>query len=180
MALESRICETLGNDPGSDVFGFIARKGGIPKGYYKDPKKSAKTLRIIDGVHYSMPDDRYQVEADGSLILLGRGSVCFNTAREKVYPEKVEEVLKTHPVIDDALVVGVPNEKWGEVVTANVFVSHEIRFKEQSIENHVRGSLAGYKTPKAVRSTKTPLRAPNGKADYATAKAIAERLTVAS
>ena len=79
--------------------GFIARKGAIPKGYYKDPEKSAKTFRTIDGVRYSIPGDWCRVEADGSLTLLGRGSVCINTAGEKVYPEEVEEVLKTHPGI---------------------------------------------------------------------------------
>ena len=167
-------------EPGSGVPGFIARKGAIPKGYYKDPEKSAKTFRTIDGVRYSIPGDWCQVEADGSLILLGRGSVCINTAGEKVYPEEVEEVLKTHPAIGDALIVGVPNDKWGQAVTAVVHLNHDVPFEEQAIKDHVRGQLAGYKTPKAVHPTKTPLRASNGKADYATAKAIAERLTVAT
>lgn len=99
-------------EPGSDVPGFIARKGAIPVGYYKDPEKSAKTFRTIDGMRYSIPGDWCRVEADGSLTLLGRGSVCINTAGEKVYPEEIEEVLKTHPSVADALVVGVPDEKW--------------------------------------------------------------------
>ncbi len=165
--------------PGSGVPGYIARKGAIPAGYYKDPEKSAKTFRTIDGVRYSIPGDWCTVEADGSLTLLGRGSVCINTAGEKVYPEEVEEVLKTHPAIADALVVGVPSEKWGQAVTAVVHLSGDVAFDEQGVKDHVRQQLAGYKTPKAIHPTETALRASNGKADYATAKAIAERLTVA-
>ena len=167
-------------EPGSGVPGFIARKGAIPMGYYKDPEKSAKTFRTIDGVRYSIPGDWCRVEADGSLTLLGRGSVCINTAGEKVYPEEVEEVLKTHPAIGEALVVGVTDEKWGQAVTAVVHLNHDVPFDEQAVKDHVRDQLAGYKTPKAIHPTEKPLRASNGKADYATAKAIAERLTVAS
>ena len=166
--------------PGSGIPGFIARKGAIPAGYYKDPEKSAKTFRTIDGVRYSIPGDWCMVEADGNLTLLGRGSVCINTAGEKVYPEEVEEVLKTHPAIGDALVVGVSNEKWGQAVTAVVHLNDNVPFDEQAVMEHVRGQLAGYKTPKAIYPTRTPLRASNGKADYATAKAIAESSTVAS
>ncbi|HCE24159.1 MAG TPA: acyl-CoA synthetase, partial [Hyphomonas sp.] len=106
-------------------------------------------------------------------------SVCINTAGEKVYPEEVEEVLKTHPAIADALVVGVPSEKWGQAVIAVVHLSGDAAFDEQGVKDHVRQQLAGYKTPKAIHPTETALRASNGKADYATAKAIAERLTVA-
>ena len=166
-------------EPGSGVPGFIARKGAIPVGYYKDPEKSAKTFRTIDGVRYSIPGDWCRVEADGSLTLLGRGSVCINTAGEKVYPEEVEEVLKTPPAIGEALVVGVTDEKWGQAVTAVVHLNHDVPFDEQAVKDHVRDQLAGYKTPKAIYPTEKPMRASNGKADYATAKAIAERLTVA-
>ena len=93
------------------------------------------------------------VEADGSLTLLGRGSVCINTAGEKVYPEEVEEVLKTHPAIGDALVVGVTNEKWGQAVTAVVHLNDGVPFDEQAVKDHVRDQLAGYKTPKAIHPT---------------------------
>ena len=165
--------------PGSGVPGFIARKGAIPAGYYKDPEKSAKTFRTIDGVRYSIPGDWCLVETDGSLTLLGRGSVCINTAGEKVYPEEVEEILKTHPAIGDALVVGVPNEKWGQAVTAVVHLNKDVPFDEQAVKDHVRGQLAGYKTPKTIVPTETALRASNGKADYAAAKSIAESATIA-
>ncbi len=106
--------------PGSGERGFIARSGPIPLGYHKDPKKTAETFPVIDGVRYAMPGDFCTVEADGSLTLLGRGSVCINTAGEKVHPEEVEEALKTHPDVEDALVFGLPDEKWGQAVTAVV------------------------------------------------------------
>ncbi|MBZ6377119.1 acyl-CoA synthetase [Pacificimonas flava] len=161
-------------EPGSGVPGFIARKGAIPTGYYKDPEKSAKTFKTIDGVRYSIPGDWCTVEADGSLTLLGRGSVCINTAGEKVYPEEVEEALKTHPAIADALVVGVPHEKWGQAVTAVVHLDKQALFDEDDVKKHVRGQLAGYKTPKAIHPTTAALRASNGKPDYAQAMKVAD------
>ena len=106
--------------PGSGVMGKVARRGMIPLGYWRDPVKSAATFVTVDGVRYSMPGDFAIVEADGSFTLLGRGSQCINTAGEKVFPEEVEEALKTHPAIDDALVFGVADEKWGQAVTAVV------------------------------------------------------------
>src|SRR4029453_15201105 len=103
--------------PGSGEKGFIARSGPIPVGYYKDPEKSAKTFPTIAGVRYSIPGDWCIVVAGGPLTLLGRGSACINSAGEKIYPEEVEEALKTHPDVEDALVVGVPDERWGNAVT---------------------------------------------------------------
>ncbi len=152
--------------PGSDVAGFVARSGAIPKGYYKDPEKTAKTFPVIDGVRYSMPGDYCKVAADGTLILLGRGSVCINTAGEKVYPEEVEEVLKTYPGVVDALVVGVPDEKWGQMVTAVVQPDGSGTLDEAAVQAHVRQHLAGYKTPKRVLVKDNLNRASNGKADY--------------
>src|SRR3989344_1189710 len=125
-------------EAGSGVPGFIARRGAIPMGYYKDPEKSAKTFRTIGGVRYSIPGDWCQVEADGSLTLLGRGSVCINTAGEKVYPEEVEEALKTHPSVADALVVGVPDEKWGQAVTGVVVLEGSAEFDEAARKAHAR------------------------------------------
>jgi fatty-acyl-CoA synthase len=157
--------------PGSGERGFIARSGPIPLGYYKDPEKTAKTFPTIDGVRYSVPGDWCTVEADGTLNLLGRGSVCINTAGEKVYPEEVEESLKTHPEVEDALVVGLPDEKWGNAVTALVELRPDAACSEDALRQHVRGQLAGYKTPKRVFVVERMFRAPNGKADY---KAAAE------
>ncbi|MFZ8889404.1 MAG: acyl-CoA synthetase [Pseudomonadales bacterium] len=152
--------------PGAPEPGFIARGGAIPKGYYKDPEKTAKTFPTINGERYSIPGDWVLVEADGSLTLLGRGSVCINTAGEKVYPEEVEEVLKEHGDVDDALVVGVPDEKWGQMVTAVIALRAGASFDQEALRGHVRGKLAGYKTPKHIFVRDTLSRASNGKADY--------------
>lgn len=167
-------------EPGSGIPGYIARKGAIPVGYYKDPDKSAKTFRTIGGERYSIPGDWCRVEADGSLTLLGRGSVCINTAGEKVYPEEIEEVLKTHLSIADALVVGVPDEKWGQAVTGVVRLEPGAIFDEAALKSHVRERLAGYKTPKAIYPADIPLRASNGKADYATVRDFAVRQSQAA
>ncbi|MEQ9143603.1 MAG: acyl-CoA synthetase [Parvibaculaceae bacterium] len=153
--------------PGSGTPGFIALTGPIPVGYYKDEEKTAKTFKTIDGVRYSIPGDWCTVEEDGTLTLLGRGSVCINTAGEKVYPEEIEEVLKTHPCVEDALVVGVPDEKWGQAVTGVIRLSDGSEFNEEDLRQHVRNALAGYKTPKRILvGNAVPFRAPNGKADY--------------
>jgi len=164
--------------PGSDEVGFVARRGAIPRGYYKDDEKTAKTFPVIGGVRYSIPGDWCRVEADGSLTLLGRGSVCINTAGEKVYPEEVEEVLKQHPAVDDALVVGVPDPQWGEMVTAVVAFApgaEPEEVDEESMRRYVRGRLAGYKTPKRVVAIDTIGRADNGKADYQRVTEYAKR-----
>lgn len=152
--------------PGSGEVGFVARTGGIPSGYYKDPEKTAKTFPVINGVRYSIPGDWCRVEDDGTLTLLGRGSVCINTAGEKVYPEEVEEVLKTHPDVDDVLVVGIPDEKWGQAVTGVVQPARGKTVDETMLREHVRQSLAGYKCPKRIVSIDDLGRANNGKADY--------------
>jgi fatty-acyl-CoA synthase len=145
-----------------------------PLGYYKDDEKTARTFRTINGVRYSIPGDWCIVEADGALTLLGRGSACINTAGEKVFPEEVEEALKTHPSVEDALVVGLPDEKWGQAVTGVVRLAEGASLDEETLRAHVRKSLAGYKTPKRVVSTDQSIRASNGKSDYATARKIAE------
>ncbi|MCG8588838.1 MAG: acyl-CoA synthetase [Proteobacteria bacterium] len=160
-------------EPGSGERGFIARTGPIPLGYYKDEKKTAETFRTIDGVRYSVPGDWCTVEADGTLTLLGRGSVCINTAGEKVYPEEVEEALKTHAAVEDALVVGVPDERWGQSVTAVVELAPDQALDEEALRQHVRSQLAGYKTPKRVVAVPQMFRAPNGKANYKAASAHA-------
>jgi len=162
-------------EPGSGVPGIIAMPEPIPLGYYKDAKKTAETFKTIAGVRYSMPGDWCVVETDGTLTLLGRGSVCINTAGEKVYPEEVEETLKRHPAIDDALVVGVPDDKWGQAVTAVVTVVPNEDFDAADVKAHVHQRLAGYKAPKHVLIAGVPLRAPNGKADYKAALEFAKR-----
>jgi fatty-acyl-CoA synthase len=160
-------------EPGSGVPGIVAIGPPNPVGYYKDDEKTARTFRTIGGVRYSIPGDWCVVEADGTLTLLGRGNACINTAGEKVFPEEVEEALKTHPSVEDALVVGLPDEKWGQAVTGVVRLAEGASLDEESLRAHVRKSLAGYKTPKRIVATDNPIRAANGKADYPAAKAIA-------
>ena len=153
-------------EPGSNEPGFIARGGNIPVGYWKDEAKTAKTFFTIGGKRWSIPGDFCLLHADGSITLLGRGSACINTAGEKVYPEEVEEALKLHDSVEDALVVGVPDEKWGNAVTAVVELAPGARFDEGALRAHVREHLAGYKTPKRILAVPQMFRAPNGKADY--------------
>ena len=158
---------------GSGVAGMVAIMGPNPLGYYKDDEKTARTFRTIAGARYSIPGDWVLVEADGSLTLLGRGNACINTAGEKVFPEEVEEALKTHPSVEDALVVGLPDEKWGQAVTGVVQLAEGHNLDEAELRARPQ-SLAGYKTPKRIVIADRPLRAANGKADYPAAKAAAE------
>ena len=107
-------------EPGSGVIGRLALTGHIPLGYHNDPEKTAETFVEVDGRRHVITGDMATVEADGSIQLLGRGSQCINTGGEKVFPEEVEAVLHGHPAVADVLVVGVPDERWGSVVTAVV------------------------------------------------------------
>jgi fatty-acyl-CoA synthase len=161
-------------EPGSGVPGMVAVGPPNPVGYYRDDEKTARTFRVINGVRYSIPGDWCLVEANGTLTLLGRGNACINTAGEKVFPEEVEEALKTHPSIEDALVVGLPDEKWGQAVTGVIHLSEGATLDEEALRAHVRKNLAGYKTPKRIIATDQPIRAANGKADYPTARKLAE------
>ena len=163
--------------PGSGTRGYIAVSGSIPQGYYKDPKKTAEVFKTINNVRYSVPGDWCTVDADGTLTLLGRGSNCINTAGEKVYPEEVEEVLKTYPDVYDALVVGVPDPKWGMAVTAVIQPVTGLGagdFNTAKLSAYASEQLAGYKAPKHVLLAQVPLRAPNGKADYKSAQNFAK------
>ncbi|HEX7168917.1 MAG TPA: acyl-CoA synthetase, partial [Acidimicrobiales bacterium] len=153
-------------EPGSGEVGMVAVKGRTPIGYYKDPEKTARTFKVIDGERYSVPGDYATVEADGTLKLLGRGSVCINTGGEKVFPEEVEEVLKTHASIRDAVAVGVPDEKWGEAIVAVVEATPGATVDEADVVSHVKAHLASFKAPKRVVVVDTIGRAPNGKVDY--------------
>ncbi|HTP76779.1 MAG TPA: acyl-CoA synthetase [Rhizomicrobium sp.] len=161
--------------PGSDEIGMIANGGFAPIGYYKDAEKSARTFRVIRGHRYSFPGDFAKVAADGSLILLGRGSVCINTGGEKVFPEEVEEALKAHESVWDALVVGVPDERFGERVTAVVSARPGHVVDESALVQFARERLAGYKMPRRVLVVDRVQRAANGKADYKWARDTALR-----
>lgn len=168
----TRVIDDDGNDvaPGSGAIGRIARGGPAPIGYYKDPEKSARTFVTIAGKRYVLPGDFATVEADGSFTLLGRGSQVINTGGEKVFVEEVEEALKSHPAVDDALVVGLPDPTFGQTVAAVVEAKDATA---EELVAHVKARLAGYKAPRRIVFVETVPRAPNGKADYPGARALA-------
>ncbi len=159
--------------PGSGEIGKVAAGGAVPLGYYKDPEKSNKTFRTINGVRYSFPGDMATVEADGSLTLLGRGSQVINSGGEKIFPEEVEEAVKRVEGVLDCLVVGIDDEKFGQAVTAVASLSPGAKVEEAAIIANVKTQLAGYKAPKRVIFVTQIPRAPNGKADYKTARDMA-------
>ncbi len=167
--------------PGSGEAGRLALGGRIPLGYYKDDEKTAATFVTIDGERYSVPGDYALVEADGSLQLLGRGSVSINTGGEKVFPEEVEEALKTHPAVADAVVVGIPDDRFGEAITALVQLAPSGEADESELAWHVKEQLASYKAPRHVVVVDSLGRSPAGKADYKGLRALAmERLGVSA
>jgi acyl-CoA synthetase (AMP-forming)/AMP-acid ligase II len=158
-------------EPGSGVEGWLAAGGRVPIGYHNDPEKTAKTFVTVDGKRYSIPGDRALVEADGTIRMLGRGAMCINTGGEKVYPEEVEAVLKVHPSIADALVVGVPDDRFGAKVAAVVATTSPVTLDE--LQAHCRASLAGYKVPRALTIVDSIERSPAGKPDYKWALEVA-------
>lgn len=160
--------------PGSGETGMVAAGGNVPFGYYKDEKKSEATFRTIDGVRYSFPGDWARVEADGSLTLLGRGSQCINSAGEKIYPEEVEEAIKRHESVIDCLVVGIPDEKFGQCVAAVVSVTPGGDTGEAELRAFTKSKLSAFKAPKKIVVVERVQRAPNGKADYNWARSMLE------
>ena len=154
--------------PGSGVIGKVARKGNIPVGYYKDEVKTAETFVTgPDGTRYAVPGDFAQVEDDGSITLLGRGSVSINSGGEKIFPEEVEAAVKSHPAVYDATVIGVKDEKWGQRVAAVVQLREDGRLDDiKHLQEHCRTEIAGYKVPRQVHFVDAVTRAPSGKPDY--------------
>ncbi|MET3528271.1 acyl-CoA synthetase [Phenylobacterium koreense] len=162
---------------GSGERGLVAVTGFLPLGYYKDAEKTAKTFKVMEGQRWSVPGDWAEVNLDGTLKLLGRGSQCINTGGEKVFPEEVEEALKTHPAVRDAVVVGVPDARFGERICAVVEpdpAGGDVTLDEMAA--HVRSRLAAYKAPRELVVVESIGRAPNGKVDY---KASRERALTA-
>lgn len=152
--------------PGSGVAGRIAVRGGVPLGYYGDPIKTAATFPVIDGVRCAIPGDFALVEMDGSITLLGRGSVSINTGGEKVFPEEVEECIKKLPQVRDAVVVGIVDERFGETVAVALECAQGQAVSALDVIKHVRAHLARHKAPRHVMIVDTIGRGPNGKADY--------------
>jgi 3-oxocholest-4-en-26-oate---CoA ligase len=159
---------------GSGVVGRLATRGRVPLGYYKDEARSARTFVEIDGARWSLPGDMATIDPDGTVHLLGRGSLCINTGGEKVYPEEVEAALKTHLAIADAVVVGAPDERFGQRVVAVVAPADPGAPPDlESVQSHCRARLAGYKLPRALYVVGEVVRTEAGKPDYAWARTVA-------
>jgi acyl-CoA synthetase (AMP-forming)/AMP-acid ligase II len=152
--------------PGSGVVGKVARSGNVPIGYYNDPVKTAATFVTVDGVRYAIPGDYATVEADGTVTLLGRGSVSINSGGEKIYPEEVEAALKSHPSVYDATVVGTPDERWGQRVSALLQFRPGQSASLADLQTYCRTKIAGYKVPRQLHVVDEVVRSPSGKPDY--------------
>jgi len=153
-------------EPGSGTPGLVAVPGHVPIGYYKDPEKTARTFRQIGGVRYVLPGDMATVRADGEIELLGRSAAVINSGGEKVFAEEVEEAIKRYPGVRDAVCVGVPDDRFGQVVAALVEVDGEHQVEREELRTFVKASLAAYKAPRIVIEIPSIGRSPAGKVDY--------------
>ncbi len=168
----------LGDDlrpvkPGSGVMGKLARRGRLPVGYYNDPEKTAQTFLTLDGERWVVPGDFATVEEDGQITVFGRGAACINSGGEKIFVEEVESVLKAHASVEDAVVVGVPDERWGQRVAAVVSPRPGAEVTLALLDAHCRAHLAGYKVPRQLHVVAALVRQPSGKPDYRWAREIA-------
>jgi acyl-CoA synthetase (AMP-forming)/AMP-acid ligase II len=159
--------------PGADEIGWLGRAGSVPLGYFKDAAKTGRTFPVVGGTRYAVPGDHARLAADGSIVVLGRGSVSINTGGEKVYAEEVEQVLRQHPAVYDAVVVGTPDARFGEQVTAVVQPRPGTRPTGEELAAFVGQHLARYKLPKTTVIVDEMVRSPSGKPDYRWAKARA-------
>jgi acyl-CoA synthetase (AMP-forming)/AMP-acid ligase II len=161
---------------GAGIVGRLATTGRVPLRYLGDPERSARTFVEIDGQRWSLPGDMATIDTDGTVHLLGRGSFCINTGGEKVYPEEVEAVVKTHPLVADAVVVGVPDARWGEQVAVIVAPAADDPRGDgptlEDVQQHCRARLAGYKVPRVLHLVPEIVRLPTGKADYPWARSV--------
>ncbi|HKY69146.1 MAG TPA: acyl-CoA synthetase [Acidimicrobiales bacterium] len=160
-------------EPGSGVIGRVARSGHIPIEYLGDAAKTAETFVEVDGTRYVIPGDLARVEADGSITLLGRGSQSINSGGEKIFPEEVEAAVKSHPAVYDALVVGVGDERWGQRVAVVVQPRPGTTPSLDSVQEHCRTKIAGYKVPRQLHLVSEVQRSPSGKPDYRWAHEVA-------
>jgi fatty-acyl-CoA synthase len=151
---------------------MVANGGLVPLAYYKDPEKSARTFREIGGVRYSFAGDMATLAADGTLVLFGRGTNCINTGGEKVFPEEVEEALKEHPAVEDALVFGVPDDRFGQRVVGVVSISPGAEASTDQIVTDARTRLSSYKLPRELRLVEQVPRTPTGKPNYPAAREL--------
>lgn len=164
---ETRVIDEEGRDVawGSGKRGLLAIGGLQPIGYYNEPEKSAAVFKLIDGKRYVVPGDWATIDADGIVTLIGRGSECINTGGEKVFPEEVEIVLKSHAAVLDAVVLGVPDQRFGQAIVAVIECEPEKTVEPEALIEHVKASLSGYKAPRRVLFVDKIDRGPNGKAD---------------
>ena len=169
------VIDDTGLPAAAGVVGRLARGGHVPLGYYKDPVKTASMLIEVDGVRYAMPGDLARLEPDGTITLLGRGNTCVNTGGEKVFPEEVENALKAHPDVFDAIVIGVPDPRLGQQVAALIQPRVDRTPDLTELEAHVRTLIAGYKVPRTVWLVDRIYRTPSGKPDYGWARRYAEQ-----
>jgi len=160
-------------EAGTDEIGWVGRPGYVPLGYYKDAAKTARTFPVVGGTRYAVPGDHARLKADGTVVVLGRGSVSINSGGEKIYAEEVEEVLRRHPAVYDAVVVGTPDERFGEQVTAVVQPRAGQDLAVQDLVQFAGQHLARYKLPKTTVLVAEMVRSPSGKPDYRWAKARA-------
>ncbi len=159
--------------PGSGVTGKLARRGRLPVGYYNDPEKTAATFLTIDGERWVIPGDLATVEEDGQITVFGRGAVCINSGGEKIFVEEVESALKAHAAVEDAVVVGLPDERWGQRVAAVVQPRAGAEVTLAALDTHCRAHLAGYKVPRELHVVARLVRQPSGKPDYRWARDVA-------
>jgi acyl-CoA synthetase (AMP-forming)/AMP-acid ligase II len=159
--------------PGSGVVGRLARSGRLPIGYYNDPEKTAATFLTVEGKRWVVPGDMATIEEDGQITVFGRGAVCINSGGEKIFPEEVEAALKAHPGVNDAVVVGVPDDRFGQRVAAVVEPREGHTITLNDLSEHCRTRIAGYKVPRQLRLIDKISRHPSGKPDYRWAKEMA-------
>lgn len=160
--------------PGSGAVGRVAQTGYIPLRYHNAPEKTAETFITIDETRYVLPGDLARVEEDGTIVLLGRGSTSINTGGEKVFPEEVESIVKAHPAIYDAVVVGIPDERWGESVAVVVQLVGGSALTLDELDEFCRDKIAAYKIPRSLVLVDEVVRSPTGKADFRWARSVAE------
>ena len=164
-------------EPGSGKMGWLARSGRLPVGYYNEPQLTAQRFITVDGRRWVMPGDCATIEKDGRITIFGRGSVCINTGGEKVFPEEIEEVLKSHEAVFDAVVVGVEDAEWMQRVAAVVEMRPNLRVTLEELQLHCRQHVAGYKVPRLLKLVDKVQRFPSGKPDYSWAKEVASEST---
>jgi 3-oxocholest-4-en-26-oate---CoA ligase len=160
-------------EPGEAEVGWTARRGRVPLGYLRDREKTEATFPVIDGVRFAIPGDRARLLEDGRILMLGRDALVVNTGGEKVFVEEVEEVVRRHPDVADALVVGRPSERFGQEVVAVVSPREGANLDPASVREFVAGEIARFKAPRAVAVCGTVQRHANGKPDYRWAQEVA-------